>query len=471
MKRLLAILLFTGASAASAAFVPGPIQVNNGAGTATSVGYATGNSSVPVSILGGSVSSTQSGVFQVEPGTNTFRTAIENTPPVSQSGTWTMQPGNTPNTVGWFVDYSTGVQANLAVQASGGAKTNVGYQTGGSSVPVNVLNTLTINSPAVTQSGVFQVEPGTNTFKVSGPVTGTVTANQGTANVVPWLVTMTTNAVTQSGVFQVEPGTNTFRAAIQNIPAVSQSGTWTVQPGGTANTIPWLVTMTTNAVTGTLSDNGSAATNNRVGAVAGIYQNNLLNGTAATQGRDAALSVGTDGLLWTAQIPSLRPAGFMASTGTIASAASATDISCLQGNANNTVLVTGLRVSGTQTTAGNVHMSVIKRSTAYTGAWSTMTVVADDSTMNVGVSSAAWFQANPTVGTSVGVVDDYDLGVMASATATPNDIYVSPSIWRTRPIVLRGAAQGLCVNLNATTVTGGSFTVGWTWYEVSTITP
>lgn len=56
MKRLLtALFLFTLAPVASASFIPGPIQVNASGGTATAVGYATGGSSVPVSIVGGTV--------------------------------------------------------------------------------------------------------------------------------------------------------------------------------------------------------------------------------------------------------------------------------------------------------------------------------------------------------------------------------------------------------------------------------
>jgi hypothetical protein len=257
---------------------------------------------------------------------------------------------------------------------------------------------------------------------------------------------------------------------VNNSPTVNQ---------GTAGTADWHVTLSTaqvynvsiDTINGQYSDNGAAAATNRATTLPGIYQNNYLNGTAATQGRNAAHSIGTDGLLWTAALPSMRPAGFLASTGTITSAASGTDIACLYGNASNTVLVTGMRVSGTQTTAGNVHLVIIKRSTADVGVFSTMTVTAEDSTMNVGVSSAVWFTANPTLGTAVGIVSDYDLGVLAAATATPNDIWISPASWRMRPIVLRGVAQGLCANLNGVTVTGGSFTVSYEYLEVTTISP
>ncbi len=195
------------------------------------------------------------------------------------------------------------------------------------------------------------------------------------------------------------------------------------------------------------------------------------DGTAATQGRNGALSQGTDGLLWTAALPALRPASFSASTGTITTAASATDITALCGNASNTVLVYGMRASCTETTAGNVSISIQKRSTVEVGLYSTMTAVAQDSNYAAAISSAIWFGANPTVGTLVGNVDNYKLGCMATGTATPNDIYISPSDWKMKPIVLRGTTQCLVLNLAGVSVTGGQFTVTYDWMETATITP
>lgn len=83
------------------------------------------------------------------------------------------------------------------------------------------------------------------------PVSGTVTANQGTAGSA-WPVTLTsttitgTVAVTQSTSPWVVSNSGTF--AVQA--ASTQSGTWTVQPGNTPNTTPWLVTSTPSAASG-----------------------------------------------------------------------------------------------------------------------------------------------------------------------------------------------------------------------------
>ena len=231
------------------------------------------------------------------------------------------------------------------------------------------------------------------------------------------------------------------------------------------------ITGSTVVATATFGDNGVAATTNRMPTLPTIYQTGYLNGTAATQGRNGAASQGTDGLLWTATLPAMRPASYSASTGTIASAASATDITEICGNASNTVLLYSMRVSCTETTAGNVSINIQKRSTADTGVFSTMTVVAQDSNYAAGVSSATWETANPTVGTLVGNLDSYKLGCMATGTATPNDIYISPADWRMKPIVLRGTAQCVAVNLGGVTVSGGSFTVTYSWIETPTITP
>lgn len=51
MKKLIAILLFTLASGASATFLPGPIQISTGTGGLNNIGYALNNSSVPVNVL------------------------------------------------------------------------------------------------------------------------------------------------------------------------------------------------------------------------------------------------------------------------------------------------------------------------------------------------------------------------------------------------------------------------------------
>jgi len=221
-------------------------------------------------------------------------------------------------------------------------------------------------------------------------------------------------------------------------------------------------------VQGNLSNNGAAAGANRFGTLPGIAQTDYNNGTATTQGRDVAPNVGTDGLLWTAALPAMRPKSCTASAKFAAS--STTDNAVLPGNASNTVLMTEARVTGIQTTAGILNVEVAKRSTADTGGTSAaMTAVADDSNYSACASAPlSYTGTGPTVGTLVGDIDNAEVGFMAAATASPNDIYILNL--RQKPIVLRGTAQQVAINLGGA-VTGGTMTVTFKWIETATITP
>jgi hypothetical protein len=254
-----------------------------------------------------------------------------------------------------------------------------------------------------------------------------------------------------------------------NVSQVGGSAVTTAVAGQLRNSVE--ISGSSNTVQGGLSDNGAAAATNRLATLGGVTQSSYENGTAATVGRNSAQSHGTDGLLWTAQLPSMRPAWFSASTNTWTLASAATDITALCGNASNTVIVTGLTLSCTQTTAGNITVQVVKRSTKFTGAWSTMTAVGMNSNYAVTNSTAVFFTANPTVGTLLAPIDAVKIGAMAAATATANDIYISPADWRNKALALNGAAECVAVNLLGATVTGGACSARWTWIETATIVP
>jgi hypothetical protein len=199
-----------------------------------------------------------------------------------------------------------------------------------------------------------------------------------------------------------------------------------------------------------------------------IVQTDPANGSAYSQGTQQMPNMGTDGNLWVGVQPSLRPASFAASKSFAAS--STTDNAVLPGNATNMVLVTRVLVSCTQTTAGNVTVNMIKRSAADTsGTSAAMTVVPDDSTFSGISAPLSYTGTGPSVGAAVGNVDTYQLGCMATTTASPNDIYIFDR--RLKPIVLRGTAQQLAVNMGNAAITGGTLTVTFEWEEVKTITP
>jgi hypothetical protein len=161
-----------------------------------------------------------------------------------------------------------------------------------------------------------------------------------------------------------------------------------------------------------------------------------------------------------------QPRSYSASA-TVSSASSATDIAVLPGNATDTVLVYDMHVTCTQTTAGIVTLEIIKRSAADSGGTSSaMTAVPDDATFAAASSAPLTYTANPSsLGSSVGNLDVEQIGCMATGTTSPNDIYM-PIDWKIKPIVLHGTAQEIAVNLNSTTVSGGSFAVTFKWMEL-----
>lgn len=411
------------------------IMVNDNAGVPKSLGYATGNSSMPVAPapgatfpISGSISNTSFTSTQGTAGTQDWPVRVSTV--ALQTGTnsiGTVQIGNTPNTTDIRVTMST----NTVSQGSAGT----------TDWPVRI-STVVVN----------QGTPGVTDWRVT---MGTNTVGQGTAGTQDWPVRVT-SAVVNSG-------TTFLKIELSTGVRVNTTG---------GNNLG--IDLSTGAqVNGALADNGVAAATNRVGVVPSIYQTSYLNGTAATQGRNGALSQGTDGLLWTAQLPAIRPASFSASTNSITLAAGATHVACIQGNASNIVLVYGMRASCTQTTAGIITFNVMKSTTAFTGVWSTMTVIAHDTSVAVQVSSAVFFNnavANTTMNTEY-YLDVSALGCMATGTAAPNDVYISPPSWRMKPIVLRGVAQSVCANFAKRTVTGGLLNVGFDWIETTTISP
>jgi len=344
---------------------------------------------------------------------------------------------------------------------------------------VNVTNTVTVSGTVTTTP---PANASTNVTQFGGNAVATGTGGGGVGIPRVTISNDSSLAANQSvNVAQVagtatDTNSGTKSAGTQRIVIATDQPQLTnaLKVDGSAVTQPVSGTVTANAGTGnfnaigTLSSNGAAAATNRVGVLEGIAQTDYNNGTAATQGRDVAPNVGTDGLLWTANLPAMRPASYVASKKFAAS--STTDVAVLPGNATNTVLVTRVLLSCTQTTAGNVNVEMIVRSTADTsGTSAAMTVVPDDSNYAAGSSAPlSYTGTGPTVGTAVGDVDNYQLGCMASGTATPNDIYVLNR--RQKPIVLRGTAQQLAINLGGA-VTGGNITVTFEWLEVKTITP
>lgn len=279
-------------------------------------------------------------------------------------------------------------------------------------------------------------------------------------------------------------GSGNFNVANSTIGVTQAIGNWTVAnstigvdvmntPTVTANQgtpTNWIIGNSTIGVTQAIG-NWTIA-NSTIGVRPGLAQNVFgNNGSAYTVGNNApALILSSSGLMGVSIQGDNTFPTYSASTMSFTILNDTADIVGICGNSARTVQVLGVSLSGTQTTAGIVPVSIALRSSAYTGGWSTMTAVGHDQQFSVPVSSVIYQVASGngiTNGTLVGYLDSQRIGMMAPATASPNDIYISPVYWRLgTPIYLRGASQCLGVNLQGASVSGGTFTASISWKEV-----
>ena len=159
---------------------------------------------------------------------------------------------------------------------------------------------------------------------------------------------------------------------------------------------------------------------------------------------------------------------YSASTGPFAAPASPTDVFVITGSASRTIVVRKIILTATQTTGSVVRMSVVKRSADDTGGTSVAdTKVPYDSAYAAATNTVRHYTANPgALGAIVGNVRDDKIYVPIT-TVVAN----LPQIWDftengSPGIRLRGVAEILALNLNATTVAGNSLNIDVEWSEV-----
>ena len=142
-----------------------------------------------------------------------------------------------------------------------------------------------------------------------------------------------------------------------------------------------------------------------------------------------------------------------------------TDIVTITGSASKTILVTAVRTSATRGVAGVIDIILAKRSTANTGGTSTAaTAVPHDSSDAAATATVLAYTANPTTGTPVGNLRNRKMFVNNTAGAGDYVVWELADL-SDKPGYLRGTSQVLAVNLNAVTITGGSFDLSITWIE------
>jgi hypothetical protein len=153
-------------------------------------------------------------------------------------------------------------------------------------------------------------------------------------------------------------------------------------------------------------------------------------------------------------------------TGTQTVAASATDVCTLTGSATKNVRVRRVIVSGLALAVISEPVSVVKRSTATAGATSAaLTMVPYDSSNAAATAFAERWTGNGTVGTLVGVLADvyYTTGNYTTGVGAPAQEFTFGELGQ--PVVLRGAAQTLAVNLSGITWASGALTCTFEWTE------
>lgn len=152
------------------------------------------------------------------------------------------------------------------------------------------------------------------------------------------------------------------------------------------------------------------------------------------------------------QVTDNTEAVYCGSTPVFTTAASATDIFNFKGSSTKTIYIRKIVWKQAAIAAGGTHnVYLIKRSTANSGGTSvSLTAVPLDSGFASATASGVHYTANPTVGTSLGVLAH----VWVVWDPTPmNQVYTTlfDSTKGGSPIVLRGTSESISVNYNGVT--------------------
>lgn len=152
-------------------------------------------------------------------------------------------------------------------------------------------------------------------------------------------------------------------------------------------------------------------------------------------------------------------------TGLVA-ANSATDILRLSGSATKTIRVKKVVVGGRATTSVNADVQLFKRTAAASGGTATQpTPVANDSTNATASAVVDAYTANPTTGAGTVIRSSQILlGNLTTAVGQNITFEFGEDVLK-QPLVLRGVAEGVAVNLNAVTYSGNLMQVYLEWTE------
>lgn len=167
---------------------------------------------------------------------------------------------------------------------------------------------------------------------------------------------------------------------------------------------------------------------------------------------------------WTQLQPSYSASKSFAASSTTDNAI----ISANSANPNIVIWVKRIKLTCNETTAGQISLSTIKRSSADSGGTSAVfTVVPDDSRYTASIATInSYTGTGPTAGGLIGNVDTWQGGCLASGTASAGDIYIYNRVGSPIPLrYIASAAEGLAVQLGSQPA-GGNITVTFEWLEL-----
>lgn len=314
---------------------------------------------------------------------------------------------------------ATAPDSSLYVTVTDGAG-NLGGATGGSVTVANAAGASAVN-----------IQDGGNSITVDGTVTTTPPANASTnVTQINSVTPLMGNGVT---------GTGALRVSI----ASDSTGIVALPAAGTS-------------VVGTKAAGTAAATSMLTGSV---YNSTV---PVLTDGQQIAHQADTTGAKYINN--ESRKATYSASN-SFTLAASATDIFAITGSASKTVRINRVQISGNATSAVNIPVTLVKRSTANTGGTTgAPSVVPHDSTNAAATATVVNYTANPTTGTPVGNLRS-QLCNFVPGTGSATSMIQEFGTRNDQAVVLRGTSQVLAINLGGATVTGGGVSIDIEWTE------
>lgn len=343
-------------------------------------------------------------------------------------------------------------------------------------LPVQITDENKVNKVDLTALGAGVYALKVDASGSTSPVSGTVTAEQGTAAAVAgaWPVKLTdgtdTALVTAAGELNVlasaQPGVDIGDVTVNNAGGVAAVN---VQDGGNSLTVDGTVTANAGTDLNTsllaLEAGGNLAAAATSLAIMDDWDEsdrakvNPIVGQAGVQGGAGVVTALTQRIVRSVE------ATYSASVAGLVTALVATDIFTITGSASKTVKITQIQVAATGNN-NNVDLDLIKRSTANTGGTSTSrTAVPHDSTDAAATATVLAYTVNPTLGTPVGTVRATNFATASAISPQADRVVFDFGASISKPIVLRGTSQVLAVNLNGNTIAAPAVDISVEWTE------